>query len=93
MEITALVELIVSYVSIWAPSIVAILGVVALIVKGVNEVRVAVKELRSDQTIKDLASKLEEALATNKELVETNKILIDQVTRIQGYVDAKKRGG
>lgn len=93
MEITALIELIVSYVSIWAPSIVAILGVVALIVKGINEVRVAVKELKSDQTIKNLASKLEESLAANKELVETNKILIDQVTRIQGYVDAKKRGG
>ena len=91
-----MIELIIQYISIWAPSLVAILGVVATILKARNELA----NLSKDETIKelktkvlDLESKLSDRLSKEDEVIELNKMVLDQITQIRGYADHKKKEG
>lgn len=91
-----MIELIIQYVSIWAPSLVAILGVVSTILKA----RSMISELSKDETIKelkskvlDLENKLSDRMSKEDELIELNKMLIDKITQIKGYADHKKKEG
>lgn len=92
-----ILEIIIAYASIWAPSLVAILGIAATVIGTYAKLRLAIaetkkatEELKSNETIKDLKDKFNELSRKNEELVNTNKILIDQITKIKGYVDLKK---
>lgn len=84
-----IIEMILSYISIWMPSIVSILGVCFAIVKSIGATRDKIAELKEDQDFKEVKIKLEEAIAQNKILQEQNKIAIDKVAQIKGYVDQK----
>lgn len=84
-----IIEMIVSYIAIWLPSIVSVLGVCVGIVKALGTTRDKIAELKEDQDFKEVKNKLEEAISQNKILQEQNKIAIDKVAQIKGYVDQK----
>lgn len=84
-----IIEMILSYISIWMPSIVSILGVCIAIVKSIGATKDKIAELKEDQDFKEVKIKLEEAISQNKILQEQNKIAIDKVAQIKGYVDQK----
>ena len=85
-----MIDLIVSYASIWAPSLVAIIGTIASVVMAIHKAQKAIDDLRKDETIKQVSKELKDAVSTNKELVECNKLLLDRITQIEGYVEGIK---
>lgn len=86
-----LVEIIISYASIWAPALVSILGIITTVVVAINNCSKAISEFKSDEILKDIKSELNNVTHENAELIRCNKLLLDQITKIQGYADAKKK--
>lgn len=84
--LTVLVE----HLAIWAPSLVAILGVVATILPVFIKCREYLRSLREDKTLLDVNKQLKQVVSENKELIRCNKLLIDELTRIKGYADTLK---
>ena len=82
-----MIELICTYAAIWAPSLASIFGIIV----AVGGIRKALGELKSDTHIKHLELELEAVLKENKELSRCQKLLLDRITKIEGYAD-KKRG-
>lgn len=85
-------EIIMQYVSIWAPSLVAIFGTVTTVLLAISKLKSAIDTFKDEQTIKELNKKLEVLAKENAEIVHCNKLLLDQITKIQGYADHKKEG-
>lgn len=86
-----ILRIIVEYVSIWAPSLVAILGVVTTILVALGKTKDAFDKLNKDETLKDVNSRLKQLTSENEELIRCNKLLLDQITKIQDYADTKKK--
>lgn len=85
-----MLETIITYASIWAPSLVAVLGTVALILAAIGKVKDAYDKLNKDEILKEVKAKLETVACENQELIRCNKLLIDELTKIKGYADAIK---
>ena len=83
-------ELLMTYIPMYAPAIVAILGVVVAIIPAVIKCRDALKQFKESEEMRQIINQLQTQSAENKELVRCNKLLLDQLTKIQGYADAKK---
>ena len=86
-----ILRIIVEYVSIWAPSLVAILGVVTTILVSLGKTKEAFAKLNKDETLKAVNTKLTKVVNENEELIRCNKLLLDELTKIKGYADAKKK--
>lgn len=91
-------ETIIACLVAWAPSIVAILGVVGTIIAAFNvlgkhlaEAKATITELKGTKEWKEASTKLANLAAQNEELVRCNKLLLDQLTRIKGYADEKAK--
>ena len=89
----AILAVIIEYVAIWAPSLVAVLGVVTTVLTTMSKTKTALDALKKDETIKRMEQKFEEMAAQNAELVRCNKLLLDEVTKIKNYADEKKKEG
>lgn len=87
---TAIVAIIVEYVSIWAPALVAILGILFTVIKAMNTVRIAIREFKADKTVSELSAKVDAVMSENQELNRCNKLLLDEITKIHDYVEVKK---
>ena len=91
-------EMIISTIAIWAPSLVAILGIVASVVGAiakvkvaVDESKVAIAEIRKTEDFAKLQAEVSRVANENAELVRTNKLLIDEITKIEGYADSLRK--
>ena len=80
----------IEYVAIWAPSLVSILGFIAMLVPTFIKCRDWLKGLKEDKTLVEISDRLEKVSRENAELVRCNKLLLDQLTKIQDYADHKK---
>jgi len=89
----AILAIIIEYVAIWAPSLVAVLGVATTVITAISKTKTALEALKKDETIKHMEQKFEEMASQNEELVRCNKLLLDQVTHIKNYADEKKKEG
>ena len=88
---TEILEIIVEYAAIWAPSLVAILGTITTVILALNKCRDAILEWKNDATLRDVNNKLTTLSQENAELVRCNKLLLEEITKIKGFADAKKR--
>ena len=79
------------YASIWAPSLIAILGVIVTVAKALANVKGAIEEVKADKTLAEVNNKLTTIAHENEQLVKTNKILIDKITQIENYTDLKEK--
>lgn len=86
-----ILKIVLEYVSIWAPSLVAVLGVVVTILTALGKSKAAFDNLKADNTLKEVNEKLTKLAAENEELVRCNKLLLDNITKIQDYADNKKK--
>lgn len=85
------VTLILEYVSIWMPSVTAILGIVTTTLLAISKVKDAIEDLKKTDILKTLSEDLKKALSDNKELKEQNDILIDEIKKIKNYRESKNR--
>ena len=60
-----MLETILTYASIWAPSLVAVLGTVALILTAIGKVKEAYDKLNKDETLKEVNKKLDAVINEN----------------------------
>ena len=67
---TELIEIIVSQVSIWLPSLVSAIGVVVAILSALSKAKAGIEEFKQDKTVKNLSADLKLALHENKEIKE-----------------------
>ena len=86
-----ILRIIMEYISIWAPSLVAILGVVVTILTALGKTKEAFENLKGDKTLKDVNDKLTTLASENEELIRCNKLLLENITRIKGYADEVKK--
>lgn len=89
----AIFALIIEYVSIWAPSLVAILGSVYTVLFAIGKFKELSNKWKNDETIKEMNIKFQKMASQNEELVHTNKLLLDQITKIKDYADHMKEEG
>lgn len=91
MGMQEIVDIIISYTAIWGPAILAIAGIIITVLKCMTEIRRHVEDLKNDTDLKDVKDNTAEIMVENKELIRCNKLLLDQLTKIQGYADAKDK--
>lgn len=84
-----ILEIVLQYVAIWAPSLVAILGIVYSVLVAVNKTKAQWDKLKGDTDFKDVKEQLVKQSKENEELIKCNKALIDNITKIKDYVDHK----
>lgn len=82
---TELIEIIVSQVSIWLPSLVSVIGVVVAILSALSKAKAGIEEFKQDKTIKNLSADLQKALNENKEIKQELDIVIDELKKIENY--------
>lgn len=88
-----ILAVIIEYASIWVPSLVAIFGVVATVIGAAAKTKEAFEKLNKDETLKDLKQQLSAVIQENEELVRCNKLLLDEITKINNYADQLKKRG
>lgn len=84
-------ELILTYVSMWAPALAAILGVVASVVFAVAKVKSAINDLRKSDDIANLTTEINRLAAENKELRRTENLILDELTKIENYAEQVRK--
>lgn len=90
-DIQQIIDVVVAYVSIWGPAITAIAGVLITVAKAIGAVRKQITEIKEDTDFKDVKREVATVISENKELLRCNKLLLDELTKIQGYADAKAK--
>lgn len=88
---TELFTLLMSYITIWAPSLAAVVGIAATVLVALAKMRSTIKEIKADKTLADVYAKMDKLTTQNAELTRCNKLLLEQLTKIQGYADQKAK--
>ncbi len=86
-----LIRIIVEYVAIWAPSLVAILSVISTSIPALIKTKEALVKLKNDETIKNLSETCEKQAKENAELRKSVDLMLDELTKIKGYAEEKKK--
>lgn len=89
----AIFEMIIEYIVIWVPSLTAIATTIGAILTCLKQFNKAAEKWKNDETIKELRAQFLQMAAQNEELVRTNKLLLDEITKIKNYADEKKKEG
>ena len=84
-------ELILTYVSMWAPALAAILGVVASVVFAIAKVKSAINNFRKTDDIANLTTEINRLAAENKELRRTENLILDELTKIENYAEQVRK--
>lgn len=87
---TELLEMLINYLAIWAPSLVGVFGLIVTVIKASKESRTAIAELKNSNQIKELTCQVKALIRENKQLRDAQAVLVDQITKIQNYLDNKE---
>ena len=86
MVISTLIEMLI----IWLPALVSILGIVGTVVGSIAKTKSAIAELKDSTELREATAEKKRLASENQELIRNQKLLLDQITKIKGYSDAKK---
>ena len=94
----AIIAFLMTQISIWAPSVVAVLGVIVSVAASVNKMKQGLDninatntELKKSKEFKQLHDDLRQAHTDNKELKDMIELLIDKQTKVDNYSLAKEK--
>jgi hypothetical protein len=87
MIITTLVEMLI----IWLPALVSILGIVGTVVGAIAKTKSAIAEIKDSTELRDATAEMKRLATENQELIRTQKLLLDNITRIQNYADEETK--
>lgn len=92
MELALIIELIMEQVTIWAPSLVAVLGVITATVtngnktrKGLDEIRATTEGLKQNKVIKDLTNEVKSLITENNRLMKQQQMILDKLAMVKNY--------
>lgn len=83
-----ILELLLEYVAIWAPSLVSILAVIGAVIGVCAKGAAAVQSIKNSTEFAAVRTELQE---TRQQLIQQNRInalLVDKIAKIEGYTDA-----
>lgn len=80
-------DIILSYISIWVPSLVAVISTIGSVLTTTKGAKNALEELKKDDQIKRLEQRIKSLEDVESSLLRSNKLLLDKITRINGYMD------
>ena len=85
-----MLETILYYASMWSPSIVAILGIIATVIVALGKVVNAIQEWKTSSdngtaAATQLHADIQSLAAQNAKLQQYNQKLLEELTRIKGY--------
>lgn len=86
-----MIELIMSYIAIWAPALVACLGVLTTICVSISKVTKTIYTIKSDKDFKELRAELKRTQLLMQEQKKTNELLLEKVTNIKDYAKIKDK--
>lgn len=83
-------ELVMTYASMWAPAITAVAGIIATVILAIGKVKSAIESWQESNdsektTFEELKANLKESIAQNQRLQAYNQKLLEELTRIKGY--------
>lgn len=87
-------EIILTYAALYGPALVSIIGIGTSILVAINRFREEAEKLKTKEVIatqQEMATNLKTLVEQNRDLSTANKYLVDQLTKINGYVDAKEK--
>lgn len=87
ITITALVEMII----IWLPALVSILGIVGTVLSALGKTKKAIAELKDSTELREATAEMKRLATENQELIRTQKLLLDNITRIRDYADKETK--
>ena len=91
MEFAVIIELIMTQITIWAPSIVACLTTLVGVISAVNKLKKTSEDLKENDTFKKIHQDLIQQKKENKELTKLVNTLLDEITGVKGYYEAHKK--
>lgn len=90
-----IIDMVLAQAAIWAPSLVAVLGIVATIIPAYNKIKTVLAETKESNTevrktkdFEKLHADLRQAHLDNKELKEQISLLIDKFAGVKDYEKA-----
>lgn len=84
-------DLVIQYVSTWLPALASILVMFVGIIPTILKVKGALETVKQTKEFEDVKTQLIIISHENRELVRCNKLLLDKITKIEGYADAVKK--
>lgn len=91
MTPTEISTLIMEQISLWLPSLSAIIAIVVAIIPTITKIKSALNEVRETKDIRELTTTIKLLQKENAEIIKENKILIDKIAHIEGYTDIKMK--
>lgn len=82
-----MIEILVTYISIWLPSLVSVLSSVGVVFIALGKMN----DINKNQLLKELSDKLTTALNENEDIKLQNSLLLDELTKIKDYAKAIKK--
>lgn len=89
MTFVQIMELVISYASIWVPAIASVLATVCAVVGAVSKASAQVQKLKNTADFKETRAQLAAVREQERKLTEAVMLLIDEQAKIKGYADAK----
>lgn len=86
-----MIEILIQYITIWLPSLVAILGVVTSVIIALGKTKSAIAEFKKSDELANLTAEVKRLASENKELRHTENLLLDEITKIKNYVENKRK--
>ena len=85
MEMQTLINYIITYASMWAPAVTAVIGIIVLFIKGFKTIKNTVTEIKDEQSIKDLKSEVENQNMINKQIRDELRTVTEQLQKVKDY--------
>lgn len=80
-----IINIIVSQISIWLPSVTAILGTVIVLIKSLASAKAAIDQVKNTAVFNQLNTKLQKQVSQNAQIRQQLDIVIDQLKQIKDY--------
>lgn len=75
----------------YMPVLVSIAGIITTVLLTISKISTFIANMKEDITISELSAELNEVKAQNAKLIKRTEILIDRLTKVQGYVEEKEK--
>lgn len=97
MQVQELINIILGYAQQWAPSAAAVIGVLIAtlsttkrVKNGIAEVHTAALDIQEQKATKELTLEVKALKGEVKKLTKQQSVIIDKLTKVKGYEEAKK---
>lgn len=86
-----MIEILIEHITIWLPSLVAILGVVTSVIVACGKTKAAISEFKKSDEVANLTAEVKRLASENRELRHTENLILDELTKIKNYAEQVRK--